>query len=489
MKKKQSGLTSKFFLYMLGFCLLMLVVLWLFQTVFLDSFYRSIKLGQIEKVASTLAGYVQQGNMDALAAEVQERGDMFVELWDADGNSYVISGRFPEGAQTSMEAEQKKELFEIARQNGGAVTLNPSSGTFPTPEQDAPGMIEPKPGFSPAAHMRENILYAEIVTTANNQEILLLINATLTPVSATVETLRIQLLYISGIMLVVAAVLAFLLARRVSKPIVQLNRAAKQLGKGDYSVSFNGEGYREIGELAGTLNHAAKELGKTEELRRELIANVSHDLRTPLTLITGYAEVIRDIPGEDTPENMQVIIDEASRLSTLVSDLLDLSRIQSGTMEMRLEPFNLTQETTGIIERFKKFGEPKGLQVAWEAKESVDVCADEVRIAQVLYNFLINAANYCGKDKTICVRQRLEGSRVRLEVADHGVGIDAEDLPYIWDRYYKVDKVHTRSVTGSGLGLSIAKNILEQHPGVEYGVESSLGEGSTFWFSLPVYTP
>lgn len=244
MKKKQSGLTSKFFLYMLGFCLLMLVVLWLFQTVFLDSFYRSIKLGQIEKVASTLAGYVQQGNMDALAAEVQERGDMFVELWDADGNSYVISGRFPEGAQTSMEAEQKKELFEIARQNGGAVTLNPSSGTFPTPEQDAPGMIEPKPGFSPAAHMRENILYAEIVTTANNQEILLLINATLTPVSATVETLRIQLLYISGIMLVVAAVLAFLLARRVSKPIVQLNRAAKQLGKGDYSVSFNGEGYR-----------------------------------------------------------------------------------------------------------------------------------------------------------------------------------------------------------------------------------------------------
>ncbi|MDL2254534.1 HAMP domain-containing histidine kinase, partial [Ruminococcaceae bacterium OttesenSCG-928-I18] len=263
-------------------------------------------------------------------------------------------------------------------------------------------------------------------------------------------------------------------------------RSAKELGKGNYDAHFDATGYREIGELSETLKTAAQELRKTETLRQDLVANVSHDLRTPLTLITGYAEMIRDIPGETTRENMQVIIDEANRLSSLVGDLLDLSRLQSGTAELHFERLCLTDEIRSIISRFQKLSATEGTLVRLEAEGEVWVNADAARLSQVVYNFLINAMTHGGADKFILVRQTVSSGRVKVEVTDHGEGIAPEDLPYIWDRYYKVDKTHKRTVVGAGLGLSIVKSILEQHPGVEYGAESALAKGSTFWFSLPV---
>jgi len=286
-------------------------------------------------------------------------------------------------------------------------------------------------------------------------------------------------------MLLLALLLALFISRRVSKPIININASAKELAKGNYDINFDTKGYREIAELANTLNFAAVELGKTENLRRELIANISHDLRTPLTMIIGYAEVIRDLPGENTPENLQVIIEESRRLSSLVNDVLDISKLQSGTQEINLTSYNLTESVTNIIKRFSKLTEQEGYKITYINDGDVFVKADELKISQVIYNLLNNAITYTGADKTITVRQRCDNGKVRIEVIDTGDGIEPEKLNDIWDRYYKVDKKHKRAQIGTGLGLSIVKAILEQH-NEKYGVQSTVGHGCMFWFELKI---
>ncbi|MGN0478173.1 MAG: sensor histidine kinase, partial [Hominenteromicrobium sp.] len=297
-----------------------------------------------------------------------------------------------------------------------------------------------------------------------------------------VDTLKVQLWYLTGVMILLALVLALFIASRLSRPIEQINASAKQLAAGTYDIRFPEQGAREVSELAATLNYAAEELSKTENLRRELIANVSHDLRTPLTMISGYAEVMRDIPGENTPENVQVIIDEANRLAGLVNDLLDLSKLQAGVMTLSEEDFNLTEDVRGTLRRYDKLAD---YSFPFSCDRDVYVRADRLKISQVIYNLVSNAINYCGADKTVSLCQTVSGGVVHIEIRDTGEGIPADKLPYIWDRYYKVDREHRRAQIGTGLGLSIVKNILDLHGG-RYGVASEVGRGSTFWFELPV---
>ena len=202
-------------------------------------------------------------------------------------------------------------------------------------------------------------------------------------------------------------------------------------------------------------------------------------------MITGYGEVMRDLPGENTPENIQIIIDEATRLSTLVNDLLDLSKIQSGAIQPEKSEFCLTDSIKNIFTRYAKLKEQDGYNILFESDEDVYIFADELKISQVIYNLVNNEVNYVGEDKTVIVTQKVNGKKVLIEVTDHGDGIPPEKLEYIWDRYYKVDKEHKRGVIGTGLGLSIVKGILDSH-NARYGVRSTLGKGSTFWFELDI---
>ncbi|MFR1598796.1 MAG: sensor histidine kinase [Coprobacillus cateniformis] len=265
---------------------------------------------------------------------------------------------------------------------------------------------------------------------------------------------------------------------------ISINRQ-KVLAGGEYNVKFKGKGYLEVEELSNTLNYAANELSKVDNLRKELIANTSHDLRTPLTMIAGYGEVMRDIPGENT-QNVQIIIDETNRLTALVNDMLDLSKLQSGAMHLECIPFNITQEIQRIISRYDKLLTHQEIEIIFEHNEEVEVNGDIVKLGQVIYNLINNAINYCGEDHKVIVRQLCKDQKIRLEFIDHGEGIEEEQLPYIWDRYYKVDKTHVRSKVGSGLGLSIVKAVLELHQ-AEYGVISKLHEGTIFWLSLPIH--
>ncbi len=419
----------KIFCFLLGFCALLLAILWIFQTVFLSDMYKLIRKVEIDKAITQVEKNINSAKLEEVLNEL----------------------------------ELTKEI--TVRQTKG----------FAPPARPVPDK-----------HIRripETITKAQEFILEDGSKISLTFYAMVTPVEATVSTLRMQLFIITAIMVLLATLLAIIISKHISKPIEKINQSAKVLAMGNYETQFNGRGFLEIKELSNTLNTAAVELSKVEHLRRELMANISHDLRTPLAFIYSYAEMMHDFPQEVTAEQSQIIMDEAKRLTSLVNDILDISSLETGITKLNIVNYNLTQSLRKTIYRVSELVKNDGYQLDLESTQDVCILADEVKITQAFCNLLFNAITYSGDDKAVIVRQIVKGSVVRIEVIDHGEGISQSDLPYIWERYYKVDKKHKRPKMGTGIGLSIVKKLVELHKG-EFGVESEVGNGSTFWFQL-----
>lgn len=475
MKKisERVSLKWRFFIYLTVFTLVMLVLLWLFEIVFLDHFYKDIKIREIKSASVEAEAALQQRDYSDALSALSAQKDVCILV--ATQDAYVLAS---EEASAScmihkMSRQHFLELWQKAEANDGLYLIR--------------FVMQSPKGFGDQkekAHAPEGFLLVRLVTLYDGSRAAVLLNSVISPVDATVSTLQVLVLVIMAIMLAVALLLAFYMSRKTARPIERLNEAAKQLSEARFLPPVEGGGYREINELNITLSKAAEDLNKTEALRRELLANVSHDLRTPLTMISGYAEVMRDLPGENTPENLQVIIDETRRLTALVNDLLDLSKLQSGSAPFRPEKINLTQCIREILSRYAKLVDADGFRIVFEADTDAYVSGDELHLSQVLYNLINNAIDFTGEDKTVRIRQTVHNGTVRIEVIDSGSGIEPDKLKDIWERYYKVDKEHRRFRVGTGLGLSIARSVLEEHQ-ARYGVESTLGKGSVFWFSLP----
>ena len=216
------------------------------------------------------------------------------------------------------------------------------------------------------------------------------------------------------------------------------------------------------------------------------MANVGHDLRTPLTMIKAYAEMTRDLESQ-TPEkrveNMNIIIEETDRLNVLVSDILDLSKLQSSTYELKIEEFDLNELIRNIIKRFYILIDSDGYEFIYNNDKKIMVKADKKRLEQVIYNLLNNAVNYTGEDKKIYINVTEDKKKVLVEIRDTGKGIDKDEIKYIWNKYYHNEKKHKRNAFGTGLGLSIVKTILESH-NYKYGVKSVKNKGTTFYFEI-----
>lgn len=302
-------------------------------------------------------------------------------------------------------------------------------------------------------------------------------------------TMRLQLVLISVVVIFLALIISAFLSLKLTKPISQITKAAKRMATGDFSVNFKGEySYAEMDALAETLDYAKEEIEKSDQLQKEVLANVTHDLKTPLTMIKAYASMIKEISG-DNPEkrakHTQVIIDESDRLTSLVNDILNLSKIRSGMDSLKIENFNLSEFVHTVIERFDYLCETKGYVIEREIEDELYTEADMEKIEQVVYNLVGNAVNYTGDDKKIRVGlARAEGGKLRFTVSDTGRGIPEEERKTIWDRYYRSSETHKRPIRGTGLGLSIVKTILIKH-GFDFGVESEVGKGSTFYVIFP----
>lgn len=450
----------------LGFALFALAtvaLLWTFQIFLLNPFYRAIKTVEAKKISGDVVRQLDSEELSAAAFDLCAQTGASIFVSDPLGRQYVgYKYSFKESLVDGLSRGERVRLFEEVNLLGGEYTQLFGSRL---------------PGAS-----AQLLLYAVTVLTSAGNHRLVVVETEIIPLESTVETLTAQLFCLTLLLLPLGAALAIAISRRIAGPLTEINESAKRLAQGDYDLRLDGHGSRETSELAGTLNFAARELSKTDTLRRELLANVSHDLRTPLTMIKGYAEVMRDLPGENTPENVQIIIDEAGRLNDLVNDLLDLSRLQAGVIQLEAQRFNLTESIREILSRYDRLAD---YSFPFEAAEDVYVVADPLKISQVVYNLVNNAVNYAGEDKTVSLRQELREGWVRVSVTDTGEGIPADKLGDIWDRYYKVDREHRRAQVGTGLGLSIVKNVLDLHGGA-YGVISQVGKGSTFWFELPV---
>lgn len=481
-KKKIFGGISiqwKIFAYLLGFCAVLLVLLWLFQTVFLETFYRYIKYGEVKNAMSLIVANIDK-DIESEVENISERFSVCIEVLNSDGVPLYSNDILDDCIIHRLPVDRKIDIVKDTLENGELSGYYDSANLLDDPYFSLDFHKPPMPFFSE----KEVVLYGQSVIAADGTVYVVLVNSMLTPVSATVGTIRVQLLFVSVFMIAFSILLAVIISKNISRPILKLNDSAKVLAKGKYNVSFDGEGFREISELSETLNYAAVELSKVDELRRDLIANISHDLRTPLTLIKGYSEAMRDLPDENNAENAQIIIDEAQRLTELVNEALDLSKFQSGTQNLTVSEFDLTLLLKGVTERFGKLVCGDGYDVVFESAETVNVVGDEILISRVIYNLLINAVNYTGSDKKVTVRQYVENGKVIVEVRDTGKGISPEEVPYIWDKYYKSAKDKTHIVEGTGLGLSIVKSIVDLHKG-SYGVRKGETCGSIFWFSLP----
>ena len=482
------SVSSKLLFYFLIFMMLMLAVLFVFQVMLLNVFYRHTKMTEMEHVSEMIEVSLEDGR-SGLSKSVIDHADEYricVRVFEVgqNGLSEIADVNAAESCFLHhIDSRMMELLYQKALgQEGHYRTVKPMTAPKSeiVEEQETDDLVN---SGRQIFTERLSMITVDICSSENGATYAIMLNSELTPLRATVQTLRMQFIWIAVIFVGLALLMAMVFARSIISPIVRMNQSAKQLAEGNYDVQFEGDGYRETRELAETLNYASKELSKNDRLQKELIANVSHDLRTPLTMIKGYREIMRDSPGENTPENMQAIIDETERLSELVSALLDISRLQADAAELIPEPFDLTEQVQTSVERYDKLRSQDGYSVQFLYDCHVFVNADRAMMLRVLYNLINNGINYAGEDKTVTVRQECFGNKVRISVIDHGAGIAEEQIPLIWDRYYKVDRVHKRAVVGTGLGLSIVKTVLERH-GAAYGVESQVGKGSTFWFEL-----
>ncbi|MBE6899957.1 MAG: HAMP domain-containing histidine kinase [Ruminococcaceae bacterium] len=465
--------------YFIFFAFSMLLVLWLLQTVLLDSIYALYTRETVKEHAKTISENIDNPELDSLLVSISQENELSVFLLNSEG---VIKSATERSTSIRFDRASREmfEYWELASENGGIyITEIESTGVF----TDSGIYLDYEPshfkGNVPKKYDYNSLIVASEVESADGEQSLILLLSRIEPISSISDVLRIILSVTVIISFAIGIILAYIASKGLASPIKNLSDSAKHLASGDYEVVFEGGGCRELTQLSETLNDSTQKLRKTDKLRKELLANVSHDLRTPLTMIGGYGEIMRDIPGENNSENIQIIIDETKRLTKLVNDALDLSKLQSGTFNFKPVVFCITDEISDIVTQFEKLSAGK-TDIVFESDRDIFVNADEVLVSEAVYNLINNAVIHGGENISITVSQKVSGKKVRISVTDNGRGIPPEILDGIWERYQK------GMGGGAGLGLAIASTGIKMCGGT-YGVESEFGKGSEFWFELPVF--
>ncbi len=483
----------KSWLYFILFAAVLMAALWILQVLMLNTLYGTMKTSQTENIARTIEASYKNNDLETFYDNVSDycaSHDMYIYVVSFDGKTTYFS---PSSGDYDMSV--KDDSGDNIDEDSSAETATPKGPSIsPQYISQMQSLNEEMIKKGGAVYMTfgnddksqkvlacGNVLHAE-----DKEDVIVYIFSPLWPVSSTISILARMLAIVTLISLIVAWIIAYYLSSRIARPIRKIQNSAKRLAGGEYGIVFTGGHYTEINELADTLTGASIELEKSDLMQKDLIANVSHDLRTPLTMIKSYAEMIRDISGDDPEkreQHLQVIIDETDRLNNLVGDLLSVSQIQSGKSTLEKSRFSLSESVRSIVETFRVKELEEGYTINLKCPSDFTVEADEEKIKQVVSNLISNAVKFCGEKKTVDVALKKQGRQVRVSVTDYGCGIAPEDLDHIWERYYRGSSNMVRSVEGSGLGLSICKEILSLHKS-DFGVDSTLGKGSTFWFKL-----
>lgn len=462
MKLKNRSLKSQIWFYLAIFSTLLILLLWLLQVMFFDKYYESRTSSELSKLALKTKYYYKNSKDISSYDKLSYNNNACIEIIKDNKIVYTSNAQrrgciIDNDNTLSMDyrvnfinSDEDKETYQI---------VNP--------------LLNNKTLVS--AIKLDNDAYA-------------FINVSLEPTDPAISIIREELIYISVAIYISSFIIAYFISKHISLPIDKLNKEVAKMSKGDLVTPFDeNSNINEIKELSITLNKTKKELSKIEETRKDLLANVSHDLKTPLTMIKAYSEMARDLNSdnkEKREENLNVIIEETERLNLLVNDILSLSKSEKNIDILNKEKFNLTTLIETIVRRFDYLKE-EGYSFIFDSSKDYIINADKQKIEQVIYNLISNAINYTGEDKKITIELVNNKKYLRVYVIDTGKGIDKNEMDLIWDKYYKNEKNHKRNKVGTGLGLSIVKDILIKH-GFNYGVISNKGKGSKFYFDINI---
>ncbi len=456
-KNKLKGIEFKTSIFILIFNISIILIVWLSETLIFNLLYRNYQINRLNSVVNKLENTKEDTYI--LAEKLAYDYEVCISVIDENNISFNYN-TMQNGCLLNKNVPViNKEINNFINSNKKSEYIKLHNNTTNT----------------------QSVLYS-----FRNNDKYVFIFSNLENVSAFVKLFKGQIIYFIFLIIIGSVLISFFIANKVTKPIREITLKAKKIGEGKYDTEFPKNGVLEIEELSQTLEDVQNELSKNDELKRDLLANVSHDLKTPLTMIKAYAEMIKDISYKDhdkMEEHLNIIMEESDRLTLLVNDILDLSKMESEALNYNYEEYDLVKEIKNIVKKYDVIESLENYKFILKLPRKAIVKADKEKINQVIYNLLNNAINYTGKDKKVTIKVTKEDNDYLVEVIDTGKGISSKELPYIWDKYYKNDKNHQRNVVSTGLGLSIVKNILNKH-NFEYGVNSEEGKGSTFYFKI-----
>ncbi|MDO4295333.1 MAG: HAMP domain-containing sensor histidine kinase [bacterium] len=489
-----------------GLLLLVLLSIWCLNTWFLESYYMADRQKALREAYELL---------DSVVQKAEEEGKSISELYDENEDSYTTQGSLPwlfrefnEQSGISIliidnmkdkgisTARDKQRLMVRAYQYILGETMPPNEIL----EQEDNYVIQK------TYDALSNSYYLECWGFFSDNSTVFLMNLPVTSIQESVKLSNRFLTYVGIAAILIGGLIIYVSSHRITKPILQLADLSEKMSNLNFDVKYEGKAEDEIGVLGKSMNTLSEKLKetiqelqdaniqlqkdieekeKTDEMRKEFIANVSHELKTPIALIQGYAEGLVEGMAEDKENRdyyCEVIMDEAGKMNTLVRQLLNLSALESGYDHVQIEPFSLTELIDGAVSAAKILVEQKEAKIQLDIAKDLYVLGDEFKIEEVMNNYLNNALNHLGGAKQIRIRTEERETLVRIVVFNTGNHIADEDLEKLWSKFYKVDKAHTREYGGSGLGLSIVKAIMESHQQA-YGVRN-VEDGVEFWFEL-----
>ena len=458
--KKKTSIQAKTLFFLLTYNIVIILLLWVCQIKILDIYYEKEQVDNMNNIVKSLNS-TDSSNLTSTLQDIAYENDVCIVLSD----DISVVGAYNINMNGCILKNNNSKVRELMY-----------------------NFVNSDETFKSYKFINEDKHISALLYGIKLDNKIAFIYSNLEDISDFTILIKQQLMYVCIIGIFIAIIISIFLSSKITEPITKITKKAKKLGSGDTEVIFEESGIKEIDELSEALTQAQMEMVKTDELRRDLMANVSHDLKTPLTMIKAYAEMIRDISYKDHDkmnEHLGIIVDETDRLTVLVNDILDLSRMQSNADTLSIETFDLADNIKTIVNRYQIIKETEKYIINVEMPESIKIKADKKKINQVIYNLINNAINYTGEDKTVTVRVTKHKKYYLVEIIDTGKGIKESEIPYIWNKYYKNDKNHQRNVVSTGLGLSIVKEILELH-GYEYGVKSVLKKGSTFYFKIKI---
>jgi signal transduction histidine kinase len=463
--------------YFIFFTAVIFAVLWLLQTVFLQRFYNSMVINNTVRAADKIASQSNSSDITEYIDELSRDNSVLVFVTDTNGNILYSSDEYKK-----MHRNRDIEL------NGMKADFKGERGHYrELPENYGEFLGKLISSDSGKAELQTYDLYVYgryIDFCGSDEKAVLYIGTTLNAVGSTARIIRIQLLWVTLLSVVIGFVLAWFMSRSFSRPVAQLTEKAHKLGDKGSDIPFR-EGFcSELDELNDTLDKTADKLKRSQEFQNELLANVSHDLRTPLTMIKGYAEMIRDISREDEKqcaEDVAVIVEETDRLTALVNEILEYSELQMTDTQLAMTDADLSEIVDSVTDSFENLHSKNGYVFERNIAENVHIRGNVSRLQRAVYNLMDNAVRHAGEDKWVGVALKIADDDAVIEIADHGKGIAPEELERIWDKYYTKRQRQGKGV--SGLGLAIVKQTVTLHNG-KCEAESEKGKGSLFRISL-----